>query len=51
MAHAPADDIGTALGVSGISELSEDSFDRLFIVHVFDGDVLLDRLRYGKPTP
>ncbi len=45
------DDIATWLGVSGVSELTESQFDRLFVVHRFGSTAHLDRLRYGTETP
>lgn len=45
------DDIPTGLGVSGVSELAESQFDRLFVVHRFGSTAHLDRLRYGTETP
>jgi phosphohistidine phosphatase SixA len=45
------DDIAAALGATGLSDLSEDQFDRLFVIHRFADVVHLDRLRYGVETP
>lgn len=45
------DDIAAALGVGGVSELSEGQFDRLFVVHRINRIGHLDELRYGVATP
>lgn len=45
------DDIASALGANGLSDLDEDQFDRLFVVHRFVGSAHLDQLRYGAETP
>jgi phosphohistidine phosphatase SixA len=45
------DDIAAALGAAGLSDLDEDQFDRLFVVHRFGSVAHLDRLRYGAETP
>ncbi|MDH5519452.1 MAG: histidine phosphatase family protein [Acidimicrobiia bacterium] len=44
------DDICAGLGVSGVDELGETQFDRMFIIHRFSGVAHLDRLRYGAET-
>lgn len=52
IAHSnTVDDIATGLGVSGVSELAESQFDRLFVVHRFGSTAHLDQLRYGEETP
>jgi broad specificity phosphatase PhoE len=45
------DDIATALGAPGLSDLSDDQYDRLYVVHRLAGEVTLERLRYGAKTP
>lgn len=45
------DDIAVSLGASGLSDLSEDQFDRMFVVHRFGTTTHLDWLRYGAETP
>lgn len=46
------DDLLAALGVPGQPELSETSFDRLFVVHRLGSDAIhFEALRYGVPTP
>jgi phosphohistidine phosphatase SixA len=45
------DDIAAGLGATGLSDLGEDQFDRLFVVHRFGNIAHLDRLRYGAETP
>jgi phosphohistidine phosphatase SixA len=45
------DDIASALGATGLSDLDEGQFDRLFVIHRFGDVVHLDRLRYGAETP
>lgn len=45
------DDIAAALGATGLSDLSENQFDRLFVIHRFADMAHLDRLRYGVETP
>ena len=45
------DDIAAALGAAGLSDLGEDHFDRLFVVHRFAGVAHLDQLRFGVVTP
>jgi broad specificity phosphatase PhoE len=45
------DDVAAALGAGGLSDLAEDQFDRLFVVHRFSSVAHLDRLRYGVATP
>jgi len=45
------DNIAAELGVSGVPELNETQFDRLFIVHRFGSSAHLNRLRYGLETP
>ena len=45
------DDIAAGLGATGLSDLGEDQFDRLFVVHRFANVAHLDRLRYGTETP
>jgi len=52
IAHSnTVDDIAAELGVTGVPELSENQFDRLFVVHRFASKAHLDRLRYGEQTP
>ena len=52
IAHSnTVDDIATGLGVSGVSELAESQFDRLFVVHRFGPTSHLNQLRYGAETP
>lgn len=41
------DDVAASLGASVISDLSEDQFDRMLVVHRFGTTAHLDRLRYG----
>ncbi len=45
------DDIASGLGTVGLSDLQENQFDRLFVVHCFDKVPHLDQLRYGVETP
>jgi broad specificity phosphatase PhoE len=46
------DDLLDALGVPGVAELSETTFDRLFVVHRLSQHVHhFEPLRYGAPTP
>ncbi len=45
------DDIAAGLGATGLSDLDEDQFDRLFVVHRFANHAHLDQLRYGAATP
>ncbi len=46
------DDLLAALGVPGQPELSEATFDRLFVVHRLGSSVIhFEALRYGAPTP
>lgn len=45
------DDIAQELGISGISDLPEGRFDRLFVIHRIADSAYLERLRYGEPTP
>ena len=45
------DDIAAGLGATGLSDLAEAQFDRLFVVHRFGSVTHLDRLRYGAETP
>jgi len=45
------DDIASALGATGLSDLDEGQFDRLFVIHRFGNVVDLDELRYGAETP
>jgi phosphohistidine phosphatase SixA len=45
------DDIAFGLGVSGVPELTESQFDRLYIIHRFASMTYLDELRYGSETP
>ena len=45
------DDIAAGLGASGVPELNESQFDRLFVVHRVGSTAHLDRLRYGTETP
>lgn len=46
------DDLLSELGVSNQPELSESTYDRLFVVHRLSGDVIhFEALRYGAPTP
>ncbi len=44
-------DIAGRLGVEGVPELKESSFDRIFVVHRVGSVAYVDRLRYGAPTP
>jgi len=39
------------LGASGLTDLADDRYDRLFVVHLFGEDARLQRLRYGASTP
>lgn len=45
------DDIAAGFGVSGLADLPEARFDRLFVVHRFADIAVLDQLRYGAATP
>jgi broad specificity phosphatase PhoE len=45
------DDIASGLGATDLSDLGEDQFDRLFVVHRFANVAHLDQLRYGVETP
>lgn len=45
------DDIAAGLGAAGVAELTEDQFDRLFVIHRLSSIVHLDPLRYGAETP
>lgn len=45
------DDIASGLGATGLSDLGEDQFDRLFVVHRLENVAHLDQLRYGVETP
>jgi broad specificity phosphatase PhoE len=52
VAHSnTVDDIATALGAAGVTELTDTQFDRMFVImRTWCGTRLL-RLRYGAPTP
>ena len=52
VAHSnTVDDIATALGAAGVTELTDTQFDRMFVIaRTWCGTRLL-RLRYGTPTP
>ncbi|MES2916650.1 MAG: histidine phosphatase family protein [Pseudomonadota bacterium] len=52
VAHSnTVDDIATALGAAGVTELTDPQFDRMFVImRTWCGTRLL-RLRYGAPTP
>ena len=45
------DDIAAGLGAAGLSDLTDEQYDRLFVVHRFGTVAHLDRLRYGAETP
>lgn len=45
------DDLASGLGANGVGELAETRFDRMFIVQRTIPGSLLQRLRYGTPTP
>ena len=45
------DDIAAELGAPGLSDLTEEQFDRLYIVFRANGATRLEQLRYGAPTP
>ncbi len=45
------DDIAAGLGATGLSDLADDQYDRLFVVHRFADTAHLDRLRYGRKHP
>lgn len=45
------DDIAAGLGATGMSDLAEDRFDRLLVVHRFGDVAHIDQLRYGAETP
>lgn len=45
------DDIAAGLGATGLTELADNQFDRLLVIHRFAGAAHLDRLRYGAETP
>jgi len=52
VAHSnTAREIAGLLGVQGLPELEEKSFDRIFVVHRAGDVACVDRLRYGAPTP
>lgn len=51
VAHSnTVDDIASGLGATGVAELLEPQFDRLFVVLRVAGTVHLQRLRYGTAT-
>lgn len=52
VAHSnTVDDIATAIGAAGVTELLDTQFDRMFVItRAWCGTRLL-RLRYGAPTP
>jgi broad specificity phosphatase PhoE len=45
------DDIAAGLGAGGLSDLGEDQFDRLFVIHRLGNVTHLDRLRFGAEAP
>lgn len=45
------DDIAVALGIAEVEELSENQYDRLFVINRFAGYAHLGRQRYGEETP
>ena len=45
------DDIARALGATDVSDLTEQQYDPLFVIHRFGEDAHFDRMRYGVPTP
>lgn len=52
VAHSnTVDDIATALGAAGVTELAESQFDRMFIIARSWCGTRLLRLRFGTPTP
>ena len=52
VAHSnTVDDIAGGLGATGVADLLETHFDRLFVVQSVAGTVQLQRLRYGAATP
>jgi broad specificity phosphatase PhoE len=52
VAHSnTVDDIATALGSAGVTELTDTQFDRMFILSRSWCGTRLLRLRYGTPTP
>jgi len=44
------DNIASALGANGLSNLDNENYDRLFVIHRFGDIAYLDRLRYGAKT-
>lgn len=45
------DDIATALGAPGLSDLEETHYDRLIAIHRTGSAVTTELLRFGTPTP
>jgi len=45
------DNIASALGATGLSDLDDENYDRLYVIHRFGDIAYLDRLRYGAKTP
>jgi len=45
------DDIAAALGVSGLSDLDETMYDRLFVIQRIGDHVWMQTLRFGVETP
>ena len=51
VAHSnTVDDIASGIGATGVAEVLEPQFDRLFVVLSVAGTVQLQRLRYGTAT-
>ncbi len=52
IAHSnTVDDVAAALGASGVGQLTDTQFDRMFVVTMNAGAVGLLRLCYGRSTP
>ncbi len=45
------DDVAAGLGVTGLSDLDESEYDRLYVIHLHPSEVFLERLRFGAPSP
>lgn len=45
------DDVAASLGVTGLSDLDESEYDRLYVIHLHSSEVFLERLRFGAPSP
>ena len=53
IAHSnTVDDLASGLGATGVAELAETQFDRMFVVQrIASSGSLLQKLRYGVETP